>query len=363
MAKRCPGGGVTGASPGRFVSQQYQPELGQALPQPPKQSENMVPTFEEEYRALTGGAGLVDFSHRTRLEVKGDDRASFLHNLSTNDVKKLAGGAGCETFLLDARGHVLGHGFLICRRESIVIETVAGQGPTLLKHLNRYLIREKVELHDRTDEWGELLVAGAESQTILASLSSGDLPTALLQSADVEIAGQPVTVVRVAMTEAGGNLLMFARESHAAVRQALESKRAVVCGDAALEAARIEAGFPYYGRDITDKNLPQEVGRDKLAISFTKGCYIGQETVARIDALGHVNKSLVKLRFDGAQVVSPGTELLLAEQIVGQVTSAAFSPRLGAVVALAYLRRVCHQPGSELTSAAGQAVVTLDFAF
>lgn len=317
----------------------------------------MAQSLETEFRALTEGAGLVDFSLRARIEVIGDDRASFLHNLSTNEVKKLAVGNGCEAFLLDARGHVLGHVFLICRRDSILIETVAGQGAGLLNHLNRYRIREKVGLHDRTQEWGELLLAGVESQRVLTAVMSGEPPSLPLANTETEIAGQAVTVVLVALSEPGGYLLVFARESHSAVRQALESSGAMPCSEAALEAARIEAGFPYYGHDITDKNLPQEVGRNERAISFTKGCYIGQETVARIDALGHVNKSLVKLRFAGGQDIPPGTVLVQGEQTVGHVTSSAFSPRLGAVVALAYVRRGSNLPGSELTSVVGRAEV------
>jgi folate-binding protein YgfZ len=130
------------------------------------------------------------------------------------------------------------------------------------------------------------------------------------------------------------------------------------CGFDALEAARLEAGTPWYGRDITDKNLPQEVARDPLAISFVKGCYIGQETVARIDALGHVNKLLVGVRFPGAShAPEPGTDLTAAGQSVGQITSSALSPKLGHPLALAYIRRGHHEPGTRLDSDQGPAEV------
>jgi tRNA-modifying protein YgfZ len=313
-------------------------------------------SFNDEYRALTEQAGLVDFSHRTRIEVSGDDRASFLHNLSTNDVKTLKPGEGCEAFFLDARGHVVGHAFLICRPRSIVVETVEGQNESLIKHLDRYLIRERVELADRTAEWSEMLVAGAESRRRLSQLS-GQVPVDRLASAELEIAGHAATLVCVDMTPGGGYLILSHRTAQQAISQALVSIGVVPCVASSLEAARIEAGFPWYGHDITDKNLPQEVGRDDLAISFKKGCYIGQETVARIDALGHVNKRLVRLRFADERVPPPGTELLRGDQAAGQVTSAAFSPRHIAPVALAYLRRGMEQAGSELTSEFGPAVV------
>jgi folate-binding protein YgfZ len=131
----------------------------------------------------------------------------------------------------------------------------------------------------------------------------------------------------------------------------------VACGQDAFEAARIEQGFPLFGQDISDKNLPQEVGRDKLAISFVKGCYLGQETVARIDALGHVNRKLARLRFSGPAVPGPGTELRAGEQVVGEVTSASWSPRLRSPVALGYVRTAHLSPGTRLTSSCGEAEV------
>ncbi|HVX12305.1 MAG TPA: glycine cleavage T C-terminal barrel domain-containing protein [Pirellulales bacterium] len=316
--------------------------------------------IDEEYRALTEGAGLVDFSHRTRIEVTGDDRASFLHNLTTNDVKGLSAGGGCEAFLLDTRGHVVGHVFLIsiAERRSIVIETVAGENERLLGHLNRYLIREKVELHDRGQEWGELLLAGAKSAAAIAALSMSDLPADRLANSTLEVAGQMVTIVRVELTPTGGYLLLTATPgAQRIVTEALREQGAVVCGPEAFEAARIRAGFPIYGRDVNDKNLPQEVDRNDLAISFRKGCYLGQETVARIDALGHVNKTLVRLRFAGPVAPPTGTELVAGEVEVGQVTSAAFSPLDQASFALAYVRRGSNQPNATLSSNMGPAVI------
>jgi folate-binding protein YgfZ len=129
------------------------------------------------------------------------------------------------------------------------------------------------------------------------------------------------------------------------------------CHHPAFEAARIEAGFPCFLRDISDKNLPQEVGRDQRAISFAKGCYLGQETVARIDALGHVNKLLCGLRFFQPAIPPRGMELLVGEKRVGEVTSATFSPRLGGPLAFAYLRRGHEKPGSRAASPLGPADV------
>ncbi|HEX5445341.1 MAG TPA: glycine cleavage T C-terminal barrel domain-containing protein [Pirellulales bacterium] len=317
---------------------------------------------DDGYAALTGAVGLIDLAERTRIELSGEDRAAFLHNLSTNDIKRLAAGAGCEAFWLNARGHVLAHGFVICRPASLVIETAPGQEESLLAHLNRYLIREKVELHPRTAEWGAWLLAGPQAADCLSRALGISPPVERLASIESQWQGRPLFVVRVEMTQPGGFLVVSPRETAAETAEAFVRAGAARCSPAALEAARIEAGFPYYGRDITGKTLPQEVARDKFAISFTKGCYIGQETVARIDALGHVNKTLVGVRFEGGEVPSSGTELFAAGlsaagQVVGEVTSAVFSPRLGSPLALAYVRRGSDRPGVQLESPLGGAEV------
>ena len=138
---------------------------------------------------------------------------------------------------------------------------------------------------------------------------------------------------------------------------ALVAAGARPCGHDAVEMARLEAGTPLFGQDITDKNLPQELARNAFAISFTKGCYLGQETVARIDALGHVNQTLCGLRFPAPHIPPPGTELTADGKVVAHVTSAAFSPRLGSPVALGFVRRGHDAPGTKLRSSLGEASV------
>jgi folate-binding protein YgfZ len=310
-----------------------------------------------EYEALATAAGLVDLSERTRIELTGEDRAKFLHNLCTNEVRKLPPGAGSEAFLCDARGHVLFHVFIICRPESLIVETMPGEGARLLAHLDRYLIREQVALVDRSPETCELLIAGPFAAATIGKLAANALPTERLGNDAIEIAGCNAIVVSAAWIGVEGFLLIGDRADGAKLWQALQAAGARPCGAEALETARIEAGFPWYGVDISDKNLPQEVARDSQAISFVKGCYLGQETVARIDALGHVNKSLVGVKFLSKEAPQPGAELKVAEQTVGEVTSGCFSPRFNAPLALAYLRRGHNQPGAKLESAHGAAAV------
>lgn len=306
----------------------------------------LAPT--EGYLALTQGAGLVDFNDRTQVELRGDDRASFLHNLTTNDIRKLPVGSGCEAFLLDKNGKVLAFVYVFVGPDSLVLETVSEQGQYLVEHLDRYLIREKVELADRSSEWGELYLAGPNSAERLTDCGVIDPPHVRLACVDTTIAGVPVMLRRVDFTAPGGYLIAFPREASDTIRQALLQAGATTSDSAAFDTARIEAGTPLFGRDITHDNLPQEVGRDALAISFVKGCYLGQETVARIDALGHVNRTLVTLRFEDTEVPPPGAAISDATREVGKVTSSTLSPQRCAPLALAYVRRGSNTPGTRL---------------
>ncbi|HEX4146953.1 MAG TPA: glycine cleavage T C-terminal barrel domain-containing protein [Pirellulales bacterium] len=310
-----------------------------------------------EYDALTTGAGLVDFGGRTLVEISGDDRARFLHNLSTNDIVKLAVQSGCEAFLTNVQAKILAHVLVFAEPESLVLETVAGQGPSIVTHLDRYLVRERVKLVDRTNDWAEWFLAGPGAPQVLEKLCGDVVPQQAWISAPASIAGQAVSLRRVDIVGPAGFLIAGPRAAAAAVGEAQVAAGATPVGAAAFEVARIEAGFPLYGRDISERNLPQEVARDDRTISFRKGCYLGQETVARIDALGHVNQLLVGLRVNSPEVVPAGLELLSAGAKVGHVTSAAFSPRQQCNVALGYVRRGNHAPGTRLDSAQGTAEV------
>jgi folate-binding protein YgfZ len=310
-----------------------------------------------DYNALTHSAGVADVSDRTQVELTGQDRAKFLHNLCTNEVRKLAPGAGCEAFLLNAQGHILGHVYVFAGERSHVLDSVPGQGEKIVAHLDRYLIREDVQLADRSGVWGELLLAGPESPALLGRCGVSAPPQARLAHVDVELAGVRVSIRRVELVLPVAYLISCELSAVAAVSQALQSQEARACGPEAVEAARIEAGQPFYGRDIHDRSLPQEVARDAQAISFVKGCYIGQETVARIDALGHVNRTLAGVKFAGERVPESGAELVRDGQSVGQVISAVFSPRLSAPLALAYLRRGSNTPGTRLESPVGPGEV------
>ncbi|MFQ5730488.1 MAG: YgfZ/GcvT domain-containing protein [Planctomycetaceae bacterium] len=301
-----------------------------------------------EYRAGRESAALFDVSDRAQIEVTGEDRAAFLHGFCTNDVKSLQPGGGCEAFFTNIKGRVLAHAFLFAADDSLWIETVAGAEDGLIAHLDRYLITEDVQLRARTAEFGELLVSGP--QTLPAVAAAGFASD--LDAPNSHCRTDGVRMRRVDWFDTPGVLLSIARGDLPAVwRRLSETQETPPAGATAFHALRIEAEFPLYGMDITEENLAQEVDRNDTAISFTKGCYLGQEPIARIDALGHVNRLLRGLRIAGGAAPSPGAVILGPDDEVeiGRVTSATRLPDGSGAVALACLR--------SRYAAAGSAVI------
>ena len=290
--------------------------------------------------------GFVALPPRTVIDVTGNDRATFLHNLCTADVQVLQPGQGTEAFFTDVKGRVLAHGFVLCGDDSLTIDTVGEQAAILMSHLDRYIIREDVKLHDRSREFAYLIVCG-ESCAACVDLTFGAAPKETLGHI-----GQSEAVIRSPMVNMTNFLVRLPATEIAKAQTHLEEAGAVKCGLQAFELLRIEACFPYYGLDITDRNLPQEVGRNKQAISFTKGCYLGQETVARLDALGHVNWELSVLRGDSAAGLASGSELEADGEVVARVGSSVNTPD-GQLSLLAYVRAAVAKPGQVLETSMG----------
>jgi tRNA-modifying protein YgfZ len=290
----------------------------------------------DQYRALRDGRGFVELIGWSSVTVSGADRQTFLHNFCTNDIRRLVPGQSCEAFFANVKGKTIGYGLVSCREQELVFITVPGQSPTLVAHLDRYVIREDVSLRDTTAERSYLLL-------LEASMQIDDVPVRWIQW---DLIGRP-----------SGGLIEVSSSDLGRVQQAIVERHATHCELAAFETLRIEAGTPLYGVDFNDTNLPQEVGRDDRAISFTKGCYLGQETVARIDALGHVNQQLAGVKFAGAELPRPGAELTRAGGAAGHVTSATFSPRLSAPLTLAMIWRDSLTPGTQLESEFGRCEV------
>jgi folate-binding protein YgfZ len=288
-----------------------------------------VNRIRDQYLALRDGRGFVELVGWSSITVTGADRQAFLHSFCTNDIKRHVPGQSCEAFFTNVKGRTIGYGLVACRETELVFIAVPGQGPSLVEHLDRYVIREDVQLRDTTAERSYVLLSDA-------SVQIGDVPVRWIRW---DLIGRP-----------SSGLVEVASADLARARQAIEERGATPCDMAAFETLRIEAGTPLFGIDFNDTNLPQELGRDDRAISFTKGCYLGQETVARIDALGHVNQQLAGVRFSGTDVPQAGAALVRAGASAGHVTSGTFSPRLGAPLALAMVKRDSLAPGTALES-------------
>lgn len=309
------------------------------------------------YEQAVGHAAVFDLSSRSKVELVGPEALMFLHNLCTQDVKNLPSGAGCEAFLTNAKARVIAHvlighfGSAATDDSFVLLATVAGQADKILQHLNHFLISEQVELADRTTALGQHFVCGPQAEAILQKAlgqTLGDLKD--LHNRTLP----PFFIRRNDGLGLPGFDVFCPTEMTAALWTKLVGAGASAADEQTWEILRIEAGLPLFGRDIDDNRLAMEVGRPQ-AISYTKGCYLGQETIVMARDRGHVNRMRARLQIDGEKAAATGSKIFHQDQEVGHVTSSAVSPRLG-VIALAYLRRGFHEPTTELKLDDGRAV-------
>jgi len=308
------------------------------------------------YRAATEAAGCARQADATLIEISGSDRASFLHNLCTNNITGLAPGEGCELFFTDVQGKTIGYGFALVGARSIVFSTVPHQAERLLTHLDRYLVREDVQLSDQTGAWQQWLLVGPQAEEACRNCLDTRIPQRPFDHLECGFGNASVRLSRTDFYGACGFLLQCEENDDVSLSESLRTV-ATECSPQTIETLRIEAGTPAYDVDITANNFPQEIGRDARAVSFTKGCYLGQETVARIDALGHVNRQLGRLRFLGTEVPQAGMSLEDGTESVGRLTSAVYSPQCGSPLAFAFLKRGHGQAGKQLETQVGPAEV------
>jgi folate-binding protein YgfZ len=310
----------------------------------------------EEYDVLRRHAGVLDVSFRALLMVRGRDAPKFLNNIVTNDVAALSDGSGCHALKVSLQGKVEAALRLLRVGDDIWCDLEPTPLGALIEALRKRIILADVALHDESDRWATFSIQGPRASALLAALG---LDVQRLQAMHAHTAATlgdvPVRVVRSDHTGDGGYDVFVAVESAPSVWDALLACDAAVrpVGLAALDARRIEAGIPWTGREITSDRLPQEVGLDEGWISHTKGCYLGQETIARLHHLGHVNRHLRGLLVQGEASPMPGNVLRAAGKEVGTITSAAVSPRLEQPIALAYLRRGHAEPGERVEVVSG----------
>jgi folate-binding protein YgfZ len=305
--------------------------------------------MDQGYQALRRGAAWIDVSARGRIAVRGRDRARLLHNLTSNEIKKLGSGSGCYAFLLGPQGRIQADLTLLAFDDHILLDTEPELREKVAQHIRRYIVADQVEPEDVTASTCSIALEGPESAAVLAKAGGtapgGDYQHVLWDEtivARVSLAGQPGFRIYAAAGAAGSivNRLIGAGAQAASAEDA--------------RVVRIENGRPRYGEDIRDTSLPQETGQ-MHAVSFSKGCYLGQEIVERIRAQGHVNRKLVRLGLDS--VPPAGAALSVDGAEVGEITSSAQAPAGGGAVALAYVRAVYATPGQALAAGDIPAVV------
>ena len=310
-----------------------------------------------QYEALTQRVAWLDVGPRTELEITGRDRIRVVNNFCTADIRRLEVGQGSEAFILSVKGTTLGHGGFYVASERIELSTVADQASLLVAHMRQYVVSEVVEFADASSRTSSLLLVGPDAATALKRLHIDHTPCDRLNHWRTAVDSIEITIRRTDLLGADGFEFVVLSTSKLAFANLLTAVVAEQCQPDVLETVRIENRIPKYSVDIDAKNLPQEVGRNSWAISFNKGCYLGQETVARLDSLGHVNRHWVALAIDSTQVPETGPLMDANGKPVARVTSATWSPRLGKPLALAYVRDGQHLPGTVLAAQIGHATV------
>ncbi len=300
----------------------------------------------DDYRTVTEACGLIDRSERGKLALSGRQAKEFLQGQVSNDIEALERGHGCYAAFLTPKGKMLGDLRVLDTGDELLLDTERVALQELFNMIRRFRVGYEVELHKRTVERGLLSLIGPEATGVSATAELDQEH----RNAPVSIGDVPALAIR---TDVGVDLLCDS-EHTAELRAALAAAGAVVVSEAAVEALRIERGRPRYGVDLDDTVIPQEAGLNERAVSFTKGCYVGQETIARLYYRGKPNRRLRGLRC--SENVCTGDEVTFEGRPVGQVASAAVSPRAGAI-ALALVRREA-PPGS--TVAVGSAGVSAE---
>ena len=300
-----------------------------------------------EYRTLREDAALVDLAYRARIRVTGSDRVDFLHGMLSNDVKGLGPGRGCPALLLTEQGKVVADCIVLALADAILLDGMASATAAASAALERHVVADDVELTTLGTADHAFGVYGPAAARVLERLGVATAPAEDYAHAIAEVQGVAMRIARVPGLGAGGFLCLVPSDKAAAWWARCVKAGLPPAGQQALEVLRIESGAPAYGRDFGPDTIALEASLD-AAISFTKGCYLGQEVIERVTARGHVNRKLVGLEVSGAAVPPIGAALFAGDREVGWVTSAAWSWRLACPVALGYARCEHLTPGTIL---------------
>ena len=302
-------------------------------------------------------AGIFETLSRNILSIQGKDRHSFLHNLLSHDIKGISPGQGRPACLLDRHGKILFAAFVHARPEELLLELDSASGQIAKRQLDQYLISEEAQIEDHSDRFRILPLHGPRTFELIQKLFPGlQVPegprnhTQGLEETGIRL------IVRTDLFRMPGIHLWVEPKHEQPIRKALLEAGAPLgiqpASREVFEVLRIEAGVPWPGKELTDSVILNELG-DEEWVSFTKGCFIGQEIVARIKHRAHPPRLLRGWRLQGETIPQPNSPIRLDSQEVGILTSACYSPTLGCVVALGFLKFGVESPQFQITTPTG----------
>jgi aminomethyltransferase len=314
---------------------------------------------DAEHRAVRQSVGLADLSHRGKVRVTGEDRIKWLQSVISNDILPLQPGQGRYSSFLTHKGKMVTYFRVYVQTDAVMLEDVGEIGETTYQALRKFLLYgTKAKMENAAETWGLLLVSGPKAASVINAAFGtdvGDLKPINFISAT--IGGQTALIIMTEETgERGYEVLIPAAGLKTAWERIMEAGSAhgiKPVGGLALEALRIEAGIPKAGPELNEEIVPPEANLESKAFSLTKGCYPGQEVVARMDTYGNVRRHLVGLALEDTSVPPKGSKLFSGDREVGWISSAVRSPQLGHVIALGFPLRDFAKPGTELTIEVG----------
>jgi len=319
----------------------------------------------EEYAAVREAVGLVDGSFRGLIGLTGGDRLRWLNGQVTNDVKDLKAGEGTLAAVLNVKGHILADLAVYGLPDSVWVDVQRDRAQLVRDTFDRYIIADDVLAENASERYAHLMVVGQEARALMSEVVGlGVADLAAWHHAEAWLGTLQLRIIASRWLATPGYDVIVSADEAGRTWEALtylgQSRGLLPVGMAALDVLRVEAGWPWYGVDFDDSNLLMEsLTRDH--VSFTKGCYIGQEVVIRVEHQGHVNKKLGGLLISGELVPARGAAILSGDRKVGNVTSAVRSPALNRVVGLGYLRREVWDPGTKLRITSGDHSLEAEF--
>jgi tRNA-modifying protein YgfZ len=334
--------------------------LGCALP-------SCFSDFATEYRAARESVALFDTNWHASLYLTGPDRVRYLNAIVSNDVKSLSVGSGTLALLLNPQGHILAELEIYALKEKLLVRTHASVREKIIPVLDKFIIMDDVTLEDATGQLASLALEGPQAATIIAQSTGLSLDGfSPLAFAEVTIDAIPCLLIRrshfsTADSKSLGAEIIAPREKLAViwqnVRTSTQAQHGAPIGMETLNSLRLEAAIPWFPVDFNDSVIPHEATLESTHISYSKGCYTGQEIVERVRSRGHVNRRRTRLKFSTQDPPKEGTKLFANGAEVGYVTSSAYSPAAGAAIGMAYIRREQNSPGTTVEWKEGTATV------